>query len=59
MDKEGVKVLLCPHCLLSDEEKCEACGKNAGAALHTCPFLVEIKGDSSLCNCCADCKSEC
>ena len=26
---------------------------------HTCPFAEDIRGDSSLCNCCNECTLQC
>jgi hypothetical protein len=45
---------------MTDEPKCEGCGKAAPEEPHPCPFRQEIHGDDeTLCNCCDDCVHEC
>ncbi len=39
--------------------KCESCGDNEATELHTCPYSEEINGDTTLCNCCDECQSNC
>ena len=55
----------CDKCIrrnLSDRmSKKDATAKaNESAGIHTCPFKVEIWGDTSTkCNCCSGCRGEC
>lgn len=43
-----------------DNFKCCRCESSEGTEDHTCPYAEEINDDhESLCNCCADCTSQC
>ena len=38
--------------------KCKSCN-NEAEELHTCPFEEEIYDDTTMCNCCYECESNC
>jgi hypothetical protein len=41
-------------------DKCQRCGKQVPAELHSCPYSLEIEEDDTpCCNCCEDCEDEC
>ena len=45
---------------VTDEPKCQSCGKNKALKPHTCPFEEEINhDDKTMCNCCTDCQEVC
>lgn len=44
----------------ADSFKCERCECMDGTDEHTCPYACEIGDDhETLCNCCAECTSQC
>ena len=52
VNKEGTKCI--PF------ELCERCGRNPVQELHTCPYQVDMFGDTeTLCNCCHECEGNC
>ena len=40
-------------------EKCQSCKINPAEELHTCPYLEELYGNETLCNCCSECEHDC
>ena len=42
------------------ENPCGKCHKKEAQPLHTCPYSVEIGGDTHTgCDCCTDCEGNC
>lgn len=49
-----------PSVDISNRDMCSRCGKDEAEQKHTCPYRVELYGDSSyLCDCCGDCEDQC
>jgi hypothetical protein len=54
--KTSKKYALWEQMLMPDDVFCD-CGRKGEP--DTCPYQEEVNGESEVCNCCAECRSNC